>query len=272
MVKNIIIDSIKKVEKIYATGEQPILVTCADFNHYVCKYKRSDKPAFKLVTELAGNLLAQKSSFYTSPFKLVKIKREHWPADFQYYKEGIPAIGSQFQENVIDVTTSSLNQIQSGIKELKQLLRIGIFDLWTANEDRNYNNANLLYEMNLGKLISMDYGCLFNNATFDYPLTQLSFNESIIYSDLFRHIKKGINEKDVLKEANEALKEFEKTLQKEIKIDLNLFPETWGVGKDVIRLKLNELKETKWIKETKENYNEIISLMVKEHEDEKFKI
>ena len=37
-------------------------------------------------------------------------------------------------------------------------MKIALFDFWIANEDRNANNANLLYDVGRGRLISIDYG------------------------------------------------------------------------------------------------------------------
>ena len=33
-----VIDSVKRIERQFRTGEEPVLVMCSDVNIYVCKY------------------------------------------------------------------------------------------------------------------------------------------------------------------------------------------------------------------------------------------
>ncbi len=72
-------------------------------------------------------------------------------------------------------------------------LLIALFNLWVANEDRNWNNANLLYDVNSNNLIAIDHGCILNTATFDYNLSLLTQNETILYSDLAHIILNDIS-------------------------------------------------------------------------------
>lgn len=54
-----VIDSVKKIEQQFRTGEEPVLVMCSDVNLYVCKYMRSSAAAYKLACELIGARMAK---------------------------------------------------------------------------------------------------------------------------------------------------------------------------------------------------------------------
>ena len=49
-----VVNSIKVIEHLYRTGEEPILVVCSDLKAYICKYMRSSSAAYKLVCEFIG--------------------------------------------------------------------------------------------------------------------------------------------------------------------------------------------------------------------------
>ncbi len=75
-----------------------------------------------------------------------KIKGEHWSEKIVSTRNlSAPAIGYRKLEGIIDVTPSTYNLVSSTEPLLFQLLKIVLFDFWIANEDRTYNNANLLY-------------------------------------------------------------------------------------------------------------------------------
>lgn len=193
--------SIKAIQKQYNTGEQPVLVVCSDLHGYVCKYKRSLGSAYKLVCELSGAFLANAWHLKIPKFALIEICYEHWTS-LRSLSLSAPAFGSRIIDSVVDVTSTFEKEIclSSGLKE--QILEIALFDLWVANEDRNWNNANLLYDMATGYLIVIDHGCIFNTATFDYNLSMLTQNETILCSDLAHTILKHItpDEKDSILE------------------------------------------------------------------------
>lgn len=142
-----VIDSAKRIEQQFRTGEEPVLVMCSDVNLYVCKYMRSSAAAYKLACELIGARMA-----------------EAWHL------------------NTPDITPSTYAKVPATIDSLEQLMQIALFDFWIANEDRNANNANLMYDVGRSQLVSIDYGCILNTATFEYPLSQLTTTDTILWS------------------------------------------------------------------------------------------
>lgn len=45
------LQSIKTMNKIYETGDKPVLVECSDLNDYVCKHNRGQSVSYKLFAE-----------------------------------------------------------------------------------------------------------------------------------------------------------------------------------------------------------------------------
>lgn len=166
-----VLNSVKVIEQQYRTGEEPVLVICSDMNAYICKYVRSSGAAFKLACELIGSRMAVAWQLDTPDIAFVRIKSAHWAGRFLQHSLSAPSLGSKQLESVVDVTPSTYGDVKATTAILRQLLKIALFDFWIANEDRNVNNANLLYDVGRGRLVSIDYGCILNTATFDYAMS-----------------------------------------------------------------------------------------------------
>ncbi|MBR1789365.1 MAG: hypothetical protein IJ762_09300 [Bacteroidaceae bacterium] len=256
-----IIDSAKVIEQQYRTGEAPILVMCSNMKAYVCKYMRSSSAAYKLVCELTGTLMAKAWQLDTPEISLVRIKPEHWSGLSSQHSLSAPAFGSLKLEGVVDITPSTYNEVESTTVIFRQLLEIALFDFWVANEDRNANNANLLYDVVHGNLVSIDYGCIFNTATFDYPMSQLTATDTIFCSDLFRHLSLSVNNK-VEQMLDELKLSYAKNLKrcmplrKQIVTDL---PREWNVPTAVVFEKVDQLFDQSWIAGVWDNFMECLT-------------
>ena len=117
------------------------------------------------------------------------------------------------------------------------LLKIAFFDLWFANEDRNWNNFNLLtHPVKKGfEIVPIDHGACFNTTSFSnqHPLFQIADNESLISSDEFRKLVKPLIKN--LKVANDfvdslylRLPDFEKTYDEQV----IAIPNEWNIPKE----------------------------------------
>ena len=117
-------------------------------------------------------------------------------------------------------------------------------------QDRNWNNANLLYNIVSSNLIAIDHGCIFNTATFDYKLSILTQSETILCSDLAYNIigKISLDEQSYLfkKLKNNLfdIKRKETELKREI---INCIPHNWNIDSEIVLSKMNELFDEKWI-------------------------
>lgn len=266
--------SIKSIDKIYNTGEEPVLVACNDHNSYICKYSRYSGSANKLVCELMGAVFAKQWMLNTPEIAIVKIKREHIPYNMSGSFFSKPILGSLQQPNVVDITPATTPLIYPSDKLCLQLIQIALFDLWLSNEDRNANNANLMYDMVKDNIIAIDYGCCFNTATFDYPLSLLTESESILCSDLFRHLIGNTSNKCIRQMADVLLNvdfpsyidECKKGLgvaQRDEKANKELccdfIPSAWNIDRNRLSNKIEELLGEEWIARVKNGFTEILN-------------
>jgi len=266
-----LLHSSKKIERRFYTGEEPVLVECSDRNSYICKYSRFAGSAYKLLCELLGATLAHDWRLHTPDIAIVNIQQQHVPQDMSGSWFTLPSLGSRLQNNAIDITPSSIKQIPSSERLCEQLLRIALFDCWIANEDRNANNANLMYDVENNNLVAIDFGCSFNTATLNYPLSQLTETDSILSSDLFNHIasfvtKKRINQLaailctiDMPSFLHDAQITTSSIQMWETDPILQMIPSEWNINHKIVDNKLDELLSDEWVANVKENFLEILN-------------
>lgn len=257
-----ILNSIKRIERQYNTGETPVLVVCSDKESYVCKYMRSSSASYKLVSEFIGAQFVSEWNLESPIMALVRIRPEHW-ADIVKTTRNLsaPALGYKYMNGVIDINPTTYSSVSQSETLLFQLLKIALFDFWIANEDRTYNNANLLYDVSNEKLVSIDYGGILNTSTYEYSLSQLTSTDTILYADLFRHLSKGINLCDIQKKVCLLKEYFEESINKcNLKIQkmIDAIPVEWNVSKKQVEDKLTQLFDEDWVKEVWNNFNECL--------------
>lgn len=254
--------SAKRIEHQFHTGEEPVMVMCSDVNIYVCKYMRSSATAYKLACELIGAQLATAWQLRTPKIAIVNIKPSHWEGINESHILSSQSIGFRWQDGVVDITPSTYAKVPATIETLNQLMKIALFDFWVANEDRNANNANLMYDMAREQLVSIDYGCIFNTATFDYPLSQLTSTDTILWSDLFRHLFQSTNKQTVLAIANRLKADYAECLQQSRSAAAeitNEMPQEWQVPAETVSKKLNQLFDDRWTAAVWDNYMECLT-------------
>lgn len=239
-----------------------MLVMCSDVNIYVCKYMRSSAAAFKLTCELIGARMAEAWQLNTPEIALVRIKPSHWAGINQSHSISAPSIGSRWMDGVGDITPSSYAKVPATIDTLEQLMRIALFDFWIANEDRNANNANLMYDVVRSRLVSIDYGCILNTATFEYPLSQLTTTDTILWSNLFRHLAQGQGKATIQAMADRLKLVFHESLQRaSIRVNqiLEEMPGEWNVPQNMVKEKLLQLFDERWTAEVWDIFMECLN-------------
>lgn len=266
--------SVKNIEKTYNTGEEPVLVACNDQNSYICKYTRYSGSANKLVCELMGTVFAKSWMLNTPEIAIVKVNKEHVPYNMSGSFFSKPILGSLQQNNVVDVTPATIPLITPSEKLCRQLMHIALFDLWLSNEDRNANNANLMYDMVNDNIIAIDYGCCFNTATFDYPLSLLTESESILCSDLFLHLANGTSHERILQIADILLTIDFPSYLRDCKTGLAVaqwdektneelgcgyIPSAWNINRVRLKAKIEELLSGEWTARVKDGFIETLN-------------
>ena len=255
-----VLESVKAIEQQYRTGEEPVLVMCSDMNAYICKYMRSSAAAYKLACELIGTRMATAWQLETPDIAFVRIKSAHWAGRFAQHSLSAPSLGSKKMEGVVDVTPSTYGDVASTTAMLRQLMKIALFDFWVANEDRNANNANLMYDVAREQLVSIDYGCIFNTATFDYPLSQLTSTDTILWSDLFHHLVQAADRQTVLAMADRLKADYDECLSQITTTEIpDEMPKEWKVPAEALKKKLNQLSDEQWTAAVWQNFMDCLN-------------
>lgn len=245
-----------EVLKVYQTGDRPILVLCSDGYHYICKYKQPGYSAYKLVNELVGGAFAKIWGISTPSTSLVLNDPIIWDDAGISHDPQAPLLGSRKMEDVCDLSEFNCDQVQLSKRSLSQLLRIALFDLWVANEDRTCNNYNLLYDLRLWNIVSIDYGGIFNSGILNGSIYQLNREDSIVSSDLYCRLKPAGFESVVnLLHTHYSLSV--SRCKGMLQSVLNSIPEEWIVDRRVIKNKTDELFAVDWIEDT---WNNLLSI------------
>ena len=254
--------SAKQIEQQFHTGEEPVMVMCSDVNIYVCKYMRSSATAYKLACEFIGTNLAKVWQLNTPDIALVNIRSAHWEGINVSHSLSAPSIGFRWLDGVVDITPSTYAKVPTKAKTLAQLMRIALFDFWVANEDRNANNANLMYDVTHEQLVSIDYGCIFNTATFNYSLSQLTSTDTILWSDLFHHLLQGTDRQTCLAIADRLKADYEECLERSKSVVAEIIaeiPQEWNVPLELVSEKLRQLFDKQWTEAVWDNFMECLN-------------
>lgn len=257
-----VLDSVKTIEHLYYTGEMPVQVMCSDMNAYICKYMRSSVRAYKLACEFIGTYMAHAWNLGSPDVAIVNIKQSHWDGINISHVISAPTFGCKKIDGVVDITPSTYGDIEPTEIVFRQILQIALFDFWIANEDRNANNANLLYEVNKGILIPIDYGCILNTATFDSPLSQMTETDTILNSDLFSHLLKGQKSTMIDYEIQTLSRKYKSHIReckKKQDSIINDLPKEWKIPSEDVADKIHQLFNDNWIDGCWNNFLECLN-------------
>ncbi len=264
-----IIHSIAKPERIFETsGSQPALILCDNFDFYVCKYNRfPGSESKKLFHELIAGRFAQLWNLSVPDFCLVNVNPEHvfghkllQPAFFQ-----TTCFGSKYNQNLVEIDEfyGELSATQKKKFDSKfDYLKIALFDIWMSNEDRNFNNYNLLIDIENGnRFTPIDHDAIFNTGNLDKGLILLSENETLIDTELTARLFNSRELRimdfltDIKNEYYLCVSECKKNLDK----ILQDVPKDWNINADNYRTLLNENSfNKKWIEEVFDHFSELI--------------
>lgn len=137
---------------------------------------------------------------YSLSPNLITIKEEHLPQNF-YSGQLQPAslkhtlIGFPFVKNQKDITLldNGFEDNHSDRKRIvkpEELVYIALFDMWLGNDDRNWNNYNLLLESKVNgyHFIPIDHETIFNSNSLRYGINIQTEQDSLVCTPLFKTI------------------------------------------------------------------------------------
>jgi len=256
-----IVESIEALEKhnIKDTACKPILVFCSDLEFYYCKYNTGFSSADRLLREYLSACFLEEWKLAVPDFAFIRIKKEHILSDlgipFRYFDS--LCFGSRKIENAAEVTRfiTETNQYQKRkFINLFDYLRIALFDIWVANDDRNHNNYNLLIQAEEGKyrFVPIDHEAVFNSGNIDKPLYTISENSSLITAPLCLRLfsAKELSNKGRIDEMKDYFYLCVINCKQKLPQIINNVPEDWKINLALSLSYLeNHLFVKKWIDE-----------------------
>lgn len=262
--------SLYRSERMFTTGDNPILVTCSDMSDWVCKHGRMYPSV--LFNEVIGSTFAELWDLKTPQISFVNVLTEHLPNEYLNVVQPAffnkPCFGSLFIEEsqVVDKTLlpSFRNQsFRNKIINKTDLLKIALFDIWLGNEDRHHGNSNLLLDQALTNeyyFKAFDHGAIFNSNALVYGIQLISDNESIICSELTQILfRKG---KTLTKNVDNVVKDFYLcTLKCEAQLSSILIdiPVQWGLNLQSLEILIrNNLFTENWKNDCENHFRALI--------------
>lgn len=266
------IRSISPISHVFETsGSFPVKVLCEDVNEYVCKYTRGF-PASRLFIEHLAATFLRIWELKVPETKFVTIPVEHIPKSItgptiQPYFFESPCFGSKYFEYAKEIDPSILalegqTRLIKNIKDKGDILKISLFDLWMANEDRNHNNYNLLLNPTEEGYYFMpiDHEKCFNTNSLrpGRDLVLLTEDESLITTGLARLIYGKYGGLTAL--IDEIAADYYiwvSNCENDLENAINAIPVQWGIdSKDQITLLKATLFSKKWVKECEETFKD----------------
>lgn len=166
----------------------PVVVMAEDIEDYACKYDSKSK----LINEYLGHQFLQIWGINTFPAAFVQINENHIPDEIvtgrlQKHMFEKPSFGLKYDNDAGEINDALLG-LRGDNYEIKKfsnrfdLMNIGLFDLWIANDDRNHNNYNLLTRGT--EFVPIDHSTIFDGDGLGRNLSQLTVDDSILTTEL----------------------------------------------------------------------------------------
>ena len=183
------LQSIEQVEphQIIQTGCEPILVFCDNLEYYVCKYNTTGGSANMLFREFVAASFLKIWGLQVPDFALVNLQNQHNPESKGNINNQMPCFGSlhnnEYRE--VDAFVGEMSNTQRAkFADKIDLLKIALFDYWVSNEDRSFNNYNLLLHLTENKyqILPIDNGSVFHTGNQDKQNYTLSEAETLLTS------------------------------------------------------------------------------------------
>ncbi|NJL76552.1 MAG: hypothetical protein HC892_17575 [Saprospiraceae bacterium] len=191
-----------KPEDVIHTGAKPVRAFCNNMNYYLVKHEKIG--VSQLLNEYIAASFLRIWELNTPCFAFVTIKTEHIPLglheDVQPHFFKKPCFGTRYERNwgeVDKVAEKMAFQQKHLFTQKLGLLKIALFDLWVANEDRNANNYNLLLASEAQyRFIPIDHQAIFNYDNLENELMPLTEPDSLLSSPMVDYLfsKKELNQ------------------------------------------------------------------------------
>ena len=247
-------------KNLISTGTLPIQVFADDFETYLCKHTNQYRANILFNEFIAAEFLklwgidAPEHALVNVPRHLVY--NEILGTQITYTNFDRPCLGFKYLQNAQDATRFFMGAkgnrtFTSKIINKDDLIRIALFDIWLANEDRNLNNNNLLVnpESKIYKIIPIDHENIFNSSSAKEKVFEITQEDSIIFSDIFAALITKQNKESFVKTLHNIIKEFKehvKLCKKHRKSILEKVPAEWNIVLSEKETLLNYILSPEW--------------------------
>jgi len=184
-----LLHSIHEITRVLNTGLLPVQVLANDLNEYVAKHSRGHIPCSRLANELLGHAYAAIWELPVLDGALLKVSPDHigssasnqcQPRFFHTTCFATRYRRDSTEFNAFFDQTSSYERKR--FHNRHDLLKIALFDVWLANDDRTQGNPNLLVTADPeGHTIRvMDHEGIFHGNNPGRELPMLTMDDSIL--------------------------------------------------------------------------------------------
>ncbi|RYU93822.1 HipA family kinase [Emticicia agri] len=259
--------SISEIIRVFPTGDKPVLVICNDLNEWVCKYR----DAQKLANELVASEFAKIWGIKMPQTALVKISQSHIPVgkfpnlNYQLFQK--ECFGTIYLADSKEIDKATLPMFKekgfaNRIKDREDFLKIALFDIWLANEDRNHNNFNLLIHSNA--FYAIDHTHIFNTNSWENGMSQLTEEDSIIKTNLAEILfKKSGNLRAAVDILSDKFYLYCQECENRIDEIGNLLPESWLINREEYKRKMRStIFSNDWKRNCEDNFKTLINIFL----------
>jgi len=198
-------------------GSEPLHVIGDDYGGYYVKNNRQQLPAAYLINEVIGHFLLKAWQINTPDIAFVTMPKETITKDYgslhkkAYYHR--LAFGSKEVEGAIDMTEAFSIKGKVDFKKYYQpemFARIGLFDMWTENEDRATDLKNIMlvekderyHFMAIDNVMLLRTGA-YNTLTFnDFTSIENNYCLQSTFFMIFKRFLKALDKNWVSREKN----------------------------------------------------------------------
>ena len=183
------LSTVQTAQKLYETQDRPLLVMCSDLNRYVCKHSGGNN-GLNLFCEYIAASFLKIWELQVPDYSFIKVNYEHVKGfDLPKHFFERTCFGSKYSKYYQELNhfteNPDIKKQQGYVDNRDDLLKIALFDLWLANEDRNFNNLNLLIDVNSNySYVPIDHGAILNSKEFNNKIYLLSENESLVNTEI----------------------------------------------------------------------------------------
>lgn len=264
-------------QHVIETSGRPLMVEATDLKTYLCKHTKENQGNL-FFNEFIATSFLQLWGFTLPEMVFLQIKKEHITDEIlsgwiQYANFEKTCLGFEYLQ-----FAQTLTEMDMGIKtnttgrqrliNKNDLLRIILFDIWLANEDRSPNNFNLLLnpESQGYRIIPIDHEYIFNSNSPEKKIFAINEGDSIISSSLFRSLFPKQNRKHIVKLSQQIIDEFNKNVvicKENADSILDQIPYDWHINIKQKKEKLAQIFSSAWNKETIDTFHSFIQLTYK---------